>query len=202
MLLLIETTGVIFGLLCVYYAAKENTLTWPLGLVNVALFGILFWSQRLYVNVGLQVFYFVYSLYSWWMWRYGGAGRTVMKLSLTPERAWLPLIAVVPVATGLVGLGFDAYTDNPLPYWDAATVALSVVAQFMLTQKWLENWWVWIVANVIYIHLGLSGASYLFAALQVVYIALSVLGYVRWRRDLRLALERSGGTEDGSAPVA
>jgi len=188
-LTLIETGGVVLGLCSVYYAAKENELTWPTGIANVILFGVLFWANKLYVNVGLQIFFALYSVYSWWMWRYGGVGRQAMQLALTPDRAWWPVFAFVLAATLMLGLFFDFSTDNPLPYWDAATVALSVAAQFMLTQKWLENWWLWIVANVIYIHLGLSSQSYQFVALQGVYIALSVMGYRNWRRDLRLVAQ-------------
>jgi nicotinamide mononucleotide transporter len=183
-LALVETVGVLFGLLSVYYAAREDVLTWPAGLVNVVLFAILFWSNRLYLNVGLQGFYFLYSLYSWYMWLYGGEARSPLALSFTPGLAWPVLLLVA--ASGTLGMGwvFDVHTDNPQPYWDAATVALSVVAQFMLTRKWLENWAVWIVANLIYLGLGLWGANYQFAALQVVYIALSVMGYRRWSRSL------------------
>lgn len=181
---LVETIGVVFGLLSVYYAAREDLRTWPAGLINVVLFAVLFWAGRLYINVGLQVFYFFYSLYSWWRWRYGGHGGTVLPLALTPAGAWPWLLTSVVGATLAVGWGFDAWTDNPLPYWDAASVALSVVAQFMLTQKWLENWWVWIVANALYIYLGLAAGNWQFAALQVVYIALSVGGLRRWRQDL------------------
>lgn len=188
-LTLIETAGVVFGLLSVYCAAREDNLTWPAGLANVTLFGILFWANRLYINVGLQVFYFVYSLYGWWMWVYGGAGRRSLPLSLTPRRAWPPLAVLAASASLSLGWAFDRYTDNPLPYWDALTVALSVAAQFMLTHKWLENWWVWIAANLIYIYLGLSSSSYQFAALQVAYIALSLVGYRRWRRDWAKAAE-------------
>lgn len=189
LLTFIETAGVVFGLLSVYYAAREDNRTWPAGLANVVLFGILFWASQLYINVGLQVFYFVYSLYGWWKWVYGGAGRRALPLALTPRRVWFPLTALTAAGTLAFGWTFDRYTDNPLPYWDAATVALSVAAQFMLTHKWLENWGVWIAANLIYIYLGLASGSYQFAALQVVYIALSVMGYRRWRRDWARAAE-------------
>lgn len=184
-----ETLGVLFGLFSVYYAARDDILTWPATLLNVSLFAIWFWGHGLYINVGLQVFYFLYGVYGWWVWARGGAGRQPRRMGLTPDTAWAPLSVLVGAGTLGLGAVFDLATDNPFPYWDAATVALSVAAQFMLTQKWLENWWVWLPANTIYIYLALSSEppGYLFAGLQLVYIGLSIAGYAHWRRALGLA---------------
>ena len=183
----IETVGVIFGLLSVWFAVKEDNWTWPTGMVNSALFGLLFFGNRWYVNVGLQVIYILYNAYSWYMWLYGGQGRTAPVIGRTPRRAWWVLAVAVAVGTLVVGQIFERFTDDTVPYWDAVTVALSLVAQYMMTRKWLEHWGVWIVANVIYLGLGLTGQNYLFAGLQLVYIGLSLAGFVAWRKDWRAA---------------
>jgi len=180
---LIEVVGVIFGLFSVWFAVKEDNWTWPTGIVNCVLFGILFWSNRWYVNVGLQVLYIVYNLYSWYMWLYGGKGRTAPVIGRTPARAWWILWPVVGAATLVVGRMFTLYTDDTVPYWDAVTVALSLAAQYVMTRKWLEHWWVWIIANVIYLGLGIHNHNYAFAGLQIVNIALSAMGYLAWRKD-------------------
>jgi nicotinamide mononucleotide transporter len=184
---LIEVVGVIFGLLSVWFAVKEDNWTWPTGIVNCVLFGILFYGNRWYVNVGLQGLYIVYNLYSWYMWLYGGKNRTAPVIDRTPARAWGALVLAVVVATVLVGWVFTRYTDDTVPYWDAVTVALSLVAQFMMTFKWLENWWVWIIANIIYFGLGVNSGNYVFAGLQIVNILLSTMGYLAWRKDWRAA---------------
>ena len=184
---LVEVVGVIFGLLSVWFAIKEDNWTWPTGIVNCVLFGILFWGNRWYVNVGLQVLYVVYNLYSWYMWLYGGKGRTAPVIDRTPARAWWVLWPAVGVGTLAVGRIFTLYTDDTVPYWDAVTVALSLVAQYVMTRKWLEHWWVWIIANVIYLGLGVHNRNYVFAGLQVVNIVLSVMGYLAWRKVWRAA---------------
>ena len=81
----------------------------------------------------------------------------------------------------------DRWTDSNVPYWDAVTTVLSLVAQYMLAKKLLENWWVWIAANTLYIGLYVYKELHLVAGLQVVFIALSVMGYLRWKREYRLA---------------
>ncbi len=200
----LETVGVIFGLFSVWYAVKAHNATWWTGIVNSVLFGWLFFQARLYVNVLLQMIYVFYNLYGWYMWRYGGKDRTPPPVGLTPVRAWSVLAPAGVLAVWGVGWLFSMYTDNPLPYWDATTVGLSLVAQFMLAQKWLENWWVWVLANVIYLGLCAYTGLYQMAALQGVYIALSVIGYLAWwkelhRRGAPAGVPEVGVTEHGTA---
>lgn len=180
----VEIAGVITGLLSVYFAVKEDNRTWSIGILNAAMFGVMFFVGRYYVNVGLQALYVLYNLYSWRMWLRGGPQNTPPAPTRTPRAAWLPLLLAVAGFAVLFGWVFDNFTDGALPYWDALTTALSLVAQYALTRKWLENWGIWITANAIYIGLGVAGGNYWFAALQVAYIALSVSGYVRWRAEL------------------
>jgi nicotinamide mononucleotide transporter PnuC len=180
----VEILGVITGLLSVYYAVKEDNRTWSIGIVNALLFGVMFFVDRYYVNVGLQALYVAYNLYSWRMWLHGGLRHTPPAPSATPRAAWLPLLLAVAAFTAVFGWVFATFTDGLLTYWDALTTALSLVAQYALTRKWLENWWIWIAANCLYIGLGLASGSYWFAALQVAYIALSASGWARWRSEI------------------
>lgn len=180
----VEIVGVITGLLSVYFAVKEDNRTWSIGILNAAMFGVMFFVGRFYVNVGLQALYVLYNLYSWRMWLRGGPQNSPPAPTRTPRAAWLPLLLAVAGFTVLFGWVFATYTDGALPYWDALTTALSLVAQYALTRKWLENWGIWITANAIYIGLGVAGGNYWFAALQLAYIALSASGYVRWRAEI------------------
>lgn len=182
--LIFESLSLLTGLVSVYYAAREDIRTWPVGLVYAVVLAVVFWADRLYINVGLQGVYLLYNLYSWHGWRHGGADGQAPRIVLTPSSAWLPLGGALLLFTGLLGWGFDQWTDNPQPYWDAVTVALSLVAQYALTRKWLENWFIWITSNVIYMGLFLAATNYQLAALQVIYIALSVSGYQHWRTQL------------------
>ncbi len=191
--LAVELVGVITGLLSVYYAVREDNRTWSIGIVNAILFGVMFFVVRYYVNMGLQALYVVYNLYSWRMWLHGGPKNTPPAPTRTPRAAWLPLLLATAGFAVLFGWVFDRYTDGALPYWDALTTALSVMAQYALTRKWLENWWIWISANAIYIGLGVASGSYWYAALQVAFIALSAAGYARWRAEIDRRAAAVGG---------
>jgi nicotinamide mononucleotide transporter len=134
--------------------------------------------------VGLQVLYIGYNVYSWRVWRRGATPNQSSNPTPTPTGAWLPLGLATVAFTGLFGWFFAAFTDGALSYWDALTTALSLVAQYALTRKWLENWWIWIGANLIYIGLGVAAGNRLFAALQLAYIALSFSGWWGWRKQI------------------
>jgi len=181
----VEILTVITGLLSVYYAVKEDNRTWSIGIVNALLFGVVFFVDHYYINVGLQALYVVYNLYSWRMWLHGGPKRTPPSPAATPRPAWLLLLLAAAAFTALFGWVFATFTNGRLTYGDALTTALSLVAQYALTRKWLENWWIWITANLIYMGLFVASQTYWLAALQVAYIALSYSGWQRWRAEIR-----------------
>lgn len=186
-----EGIGTAAGFVCVWLIVRQNVFTWPLGIINNALFLIVLAQDRLYANVGLQAVFIALGFYGWWKWLYGGENRTELAVSrLRPTQLGLYALAWVLGAVALALLlqqlaRFAGLAPPSYVYWDSSITMASLIAQWMLTHKKIENWWVWIVAvNLSQIFLfGLKG-RYLMAGLQVAYIVLSVQGYAAWRRDL------------------
>jgi len=179
----LEATAVGFGLVAVYLATREHVASWPTGIVNVGIFCFLFWRAKLYAGAALQLVYLALSIYGWHQWLRGGAGRTPLPVSRATSRQWA--ILVPTFLAGGVGLGalLDRYTDSPVPFFDALLTASSLVAQWMLTQKLLENWVVWIVTDAVYVPLLVARGLAFTAAQYAVFLALAVAGLVRWRRS-------------------
>jgi nicotinamide mononucleotide transporter len=127
----------------------------------------------------------VLSVYGWYEWLYGGKGHSELVVTRTPRRQW-PVLAVAGVAAWL---GLAAITSRlpgaSIPYLDAGLVAISLVAQYQLTRKYIENWYIWIVANFVYIPMliykGLSFTAFNYAVYQI----LAVMGLIAWRRSMR-----------------
>ena len=180
----LELIGVALGLACVYLTVRENNWCWPTGIANNLLFIAIFIPARLYADSGLQVVYIALGLYGWYQWLYGGKGKTALPISRTRPRTWAILAAAAGGGTLLLSELLRRLTDSNVPFWDAVNTVLSLTAQYMLAKKLLENWWVWIAANLLYIGLYVYKQLYLVAGLQVVFIALSVMGYFRWRKEL------------------
>jgi nicotinamide mononucleotide transporter len=183
----LEAVAVVFGIVSVYLSTQENIWSWPTALVNVALFSALFLRSGLYSDTGLQVVYFVLSLYGWYEWLYGGAGRTAITVSRTSRKTWIVLGGVGVVAWALLGSITSRLPGTALPYVDAATTTVSLLAQWMMTRKLIENWLIWIAVDVVYVGMFIYKGLYLTAFNYGIYLALAVLGYIAWKRSLTTA---------------
>ena len=185
-----EVAGVLFGVVSVWLIVKENVWGWPTGLVNVGLFIVVFWQARLYADMGLQVVYVVLCSYGWWAWQHGKKGDGPLRVTRTPREALWLLAAAGGAGAGLLGFVLRGHTDAALPFWDSATTAFSLVAQWMQTRKWLENWWLWIAVDVVYVGIYVAKGLFLTAGLYAVFLALAIQGARSWSKSL--SPEREG----------
>jgi nicotinamide mononucleotide transporter len=180
----LEALAALFGVVSVYLSVRQNIWSWPTAIVNVALYTVVFYQSRLYADMGLQVIYVVLSFYGWYQWLYGGKNRTELQVSRTPRRVAFLLIVIGVAAAGSLGSLLHRTTNAALPYLDSATTATSLVAQWMMTRKLLENWLVWVAVDVVYIGMFIYKSLYITAGLYLVFLILSATGYFRWRRSL------------------
>ncbi|HEV8446516.1 MAG TPA: nicotinamide riboside transporter PnuC [Gemmatimonadaceae bacterium] len=180
----LELVAVIFGVVSVLLSVKEHIWSWPTALVNVALYFALFQSAGLYSDMGLQVVYFALSLYGWYEWLYGGKGRTTLKVSRTPARLWGILTGIGVATWAILGASTSHLSGVALPYVDAATTTTSLVAQYLMTRKMLENWTLWIVVDVVYIGMFIFKGLYLTAGNYAIYLILAVMGHIAWKKSL------------------
>jgi nicotinamide mononucleotide transporter len=146
---------------------------------------MVFYNSKLYADTGLQVIYVVLNAYGWYHWLYGGKNRTELPVSRTSARLWLLLVALGATGTALIGTLLSQKTDAALPYTDAATTSTSLVAQWMMTRKLVENWIIWVAVDVVYIGMYIYKSLFVTAVLYLIFLILSAMGYVQWRRSLR-----------------
>ncbi len=176
----LEIAGVATGILAVWLTTREHILCWPLGIVSVSLFILVFYDARLYGAMGLQVVYVLLASYGWHAWLRGGPGHERLRVSRVPGVAWPFLAGTALAGAGLLGGWLAFRTDAALPWTDATTTSASLVAQFMQTRKWIENWLVWLVVDVVYVAMYLSQGLAMTALLYAVYLGLAVLGWRQW----------------------
>jgi len=188
-----EVFGFLTGAACVALLVRQNIWNWPLGIANNLAFIVLFYRTGLYADVGLQGFYIVISVYGWWSWLHGGRDHGALAVSrVRPAVGLLLALAVALITAGLTWL-LRRYTNSTVPVLDSLITALSLVAQFMMTRKWIENWPVWIVANCISVGLLIYKGLYVTSALYLVYQVLCVMGLLEWRRALQREATSSAG---------
>ena len=181
----LEIAAVALALGMVACNIREIHWGWPLAAASSVLYLLLFTHSGLYGEAALQVFFAFIALWGWWQWLRGApdgqplavrrlGGRTRAGILLLGFGAWMA-----------VGGFLDRFTDSELPWADALPTALSVIGQILLGRKLIENWPVWLVVNVFSTGLFAWKALWLTAGLYALFAALSVLGWVVWRRAVR-----------------
>lgn len=179
----LEWVAAVAGAISVYLSARENIWSWPTAIVNVVLYALVFYQAKLYADMGLQVIYAVLSIYGWYEWLYGGKNRTTLRVSRASVREWLIAIPVGMVFWLALGRSTAMLPGVALPYLDAALATLSLVAQWMMTRKILENWVLWIVADIVYVPMYVYKGLPVTAALYAIFLGLAVLGLRSWWRS-------------------
>jgi nicotinamide mononucleotide transporter len=172
------------GAIAVWLSVRQNIWSWPMAIVNVALYAVVFYEAKLYADMGLQVVYAVLSVYGWYEWLYGGEGRTELRVTRTSFRQGAALGLIAGVGSMLLGALLHRSTDAALPFMDSFLSSTSLVGQWMMTRKKLENWLLWLVVDTLYVGMFIFKGLYLTAALYAVFLALAVKGYVDWRRSM------------------
>jgi len=179
-----EIVGVLTGILGVWLTTRQKIWCWPVGIVSVAAFIVVFFRAKLYAAMGLQVVYVGLLAYGWHAWLHGGEGQVALRVSRLPRRLAFGLAVAAAAATGIAGYWLRARTDEAMPYLDGFTTSFSLVAQWMQARKYLENWLLWVVVDVVYVGMSLSQGLTLTAGLYAVYVGLALLGFRDWRSSM------------------
>lgn len=181
---LTEDLGFITGALTVWLTVIENIWNFPIGIANDVFFCILFWQASLFADMGLQVLYILLGFQGWYLWLRGGKNQTALKVSSISVRELLILAFITVVATAGITIYLQHIQDSA-PFWDALTTVLSIMAQYMLNKKFIENWYVWMLADLIYIPLYAYEHLYLTGVVYVLFLIMCVMGVKAWRESRR-----------------
>jgi len=180
----LEITGFIFGVAGVILTIRKSIWCFPVGIVNVLITAYLVFNRTLFADTLQQLVYFVLLVAGWMKWRRAGPGGHVSVTRLSRHEA-LALSVVWIAGAATLGFLFSRYSSASYPYWDSAATALCFVAQWLIARRKIENWLLWMAANPVYIVLYLLKGLEGYAVLSVIYFALAVAGWYRWRENLQ-----------------
>ncbi|MEZ4455078.1 MAG: nicotinamide riboside transporter PnuC [Gemmatimonadales bacterium] len=181
---IVESVAVLFGIVAVWFNARQNVLGWVTGLVNVLLFTFIFYQSRLYALMALQVVFAAISLYGWYQWLRGGEDRGGRSVTRTPVPIGLALAAGVIAAAAGLGWALARFTPDQQPYLDAGISVVAMAAQWMMARKYYETWWIWIAVNLVAVPFFLLQSAWPTALQYTVYLVLAIGGLRQWRRSL------------------
>jgi nicotinamide mononucleotide transporter len=186
---LAEIIGTVLGVIGVWLMIRQNLWSWPVGLVQVAVYTWVFYGARLYSDAILQIFFFAIQGYGWWHWLRGKhtAARSEMPVTRLGGAALAGWIALGAIGTAGWGAAMQRNTDAALPYWDAFILAFSLIAQWLQARKILENWAGWLVVNSVAIGVYWAKDLRLTAGLYVIFWLMALWGWREWRQTMKVA---------------
>ncbi len=203
----IEAIGTIFGLINIWLASKEKYSNFYFGLVNVTLFGIIFFQIQLYSNLLLQIFFFAMNIYGLYSWRKHSQSTDNLKIHwLAKSHKIITIIismisitilsfyindvfaALTAICINLLNL-FGANLALPVvdpdlhPIIDSSITVLSIVAMILMTRKVAENWLIWCLINILSIYLYAIQGVYLMSIEYILLLFIAIKGSIEWIKE-------------------
>jgi len=179
---LLELVSFFLSVITVALTIRQIHWGWLFSIVSAALYAAVFFDAKLYGDMGLQVVFILVSIWGWWLWWRGddeSAPLVVTSLSfsqrLLSSFVWLVLFAALFYF-------LKNYTDTDVPYADGFLTAGSLLGQFLLSRKKIENWLIWIVVDILYVGLYVYKNLQLTALLYAVFVIMAVMGLRTWSK--------------------
>jgi len=182
---MLELTAVVFAIIYLILAVRENILCWFAAGISTLIFLAIFWDVKLYMESGLQVYYLAMAFIGWYQWRHANDGSTSLQISMWSMRQHLIALTLIAVLTFISGYLLNSGTDAQLPYLDSLTTWGSVITTVMVVRKVLENWIYWLVIDAISIYLYIDRELYFTSLLFAVYIVIIFFGWFSWSKSYK-----------------
>jgi nicotinamide mononucleotide transporter len=178
----LEITAVLLGIANILLIIRRSVWNFPVAIVMVTLYFVIFRDAKLYSDAGLQIFFAAVNLYGWWNWTRNKEESGIIVVRRMPALGYAFWIIGSIAAIWVWGAIMHAETDATYPYWDASVAILSMAGQILMARRFVENWHFWIVVNLISIPLYALKELYLTAGLYSLFLVLAVVGLVAWRK--------------------
>lgn len=206
----IEAVGTLAGLLCIWLASLEKIANYAFGLINVTLFAIIFFQIQLYASLLLQLFFFVANIYGWYAWsRQSSNNQALLQIRWLPLPKAIAWLVIIIAAIGLMTIFIDpvfafltkiAVTamqsiglnvsqpelqPDAYPFWDSSMMVLSIVAMILMTRKYVENWLLWTVINIISVVIFALQGVYAMSLEYLILTFIALNGSRMWIKSAR-----------------
>ena len=182
---MLQIVGTLLGLLYLWLEYKANIWVWIVGAIMPMVHGVLYLQSGIYADAAMQLYYVAAGIYGLFVWLRGEKrSEKRVDIQYTPKPWIFSLVAVYVVLHISLYFLLTEFTDSRVPLFDSMSTALSIVAMWMLSRKLVEQWLVWLVVDMISVGLYLYKGIPITAMLYMLYCALAVAGYMRWRKQV------------------
>lgn len=183
----LEIIGTIVGLIYLWLEYHASIYLWVASIVMPLIYIFIYHDAGLYADMGINIYYVIASIYGIICWRWGISRKnkkdasTALKITHTPTSRITPLSIISIALTFAIAYILITFTDSNVPWWDSVTTSLSIVAMWMMARKYIEQWWVWIVVDVISAGLYVYKELFFTAGLYALYAIIAYFGYKKWK---------------------
>ena len=183
----LEIIGTIIGLVYLWLEYHASIYLWVASVVMPVVYTFIFFDAGLYADMGIQIYYVLASVYGFICWKWAISRKTkeiateTLKIAHTPRRLIMPLSIVCTLLTFAIAFILISFTDSNVPWWDSVTTSLSIVAMWLMARKYIEQWWVWLVVDVVSAGVYIYKDLYFTAGLYALYAVIAYFGYKKWK---------------------
>lgn len=189
----LEFTGTIFNLASVWLVAKRNIWTWPVAMIGVILFGIMFYQIQLYADFFEQIYYFITGLWGWYLWQTGKEKEANGKVVITRNTRsvnvyWIAGIALTSIVATFLLTNLNTWLPDlfpepaSLPALDATTTVMSFAATILMIKRKVESWVLWVLVDIVAVGLYYYKEVPFVALLYLIFLGIATTGLVNWYR--------------------
>jgi nicotinamide mononucleotide transporter len=178
----LELVAALLGVISVWMVVRRQIWAFPIGIVMVCLYAVIFYQAKFYADTALQGVYVILQAQGWYVWaKSPKASDDRILVRRLRAGQWALTTALAVFGTLAIGYYLKQHTDAALPYVDALTTSVSLIAQWWMNTKYLENWLLWIAVDVVYLFQYSYKALYLTTGLYAVFLVMALIGYREWR---------------------
>ncbi len=185
-LIILEAIAFVFGIVSVWFAKKANILVYPTGIICTVITVYILYVSEYFGDMMMNFYYSVMSIYGWWNWSRKKDNKTIIPISRTNKKEkqiGVLFFVLTMIVTFLVYKGYDY--DMQIPnYIDVVTSGIFFTAMWYMANKKLENWTLWIIANLITIPLYAYRGLGMLSLQYIIFTILAIQGYIEWKKTL------------------
>lgn len=198
----LEIFGTIIGLVYLWLEYRASIYLWIAGIIMPAIYIFVYYDAGLYADFGINIYYLIAAIYGWFFWMWGrrkgkaanktqtGTASTATSQELpiihTPWKYYIPLAITFIISFFLIAWILIDFTDSNVPWLDSFTTALSIVGMWMLARKYIEQWFAWIVVDIVCCGLYIYKDLYFTSALYGLYSIIAIFGYFKWKKLMKM----------------
>lgn len=182
----LEIIGVIVGFAYLYLEYKASIYLWIASIIMPAIYLVVFYDAGLYADTAINIYYLVIAIYGFFAWKYGSGKSRELPITHITARQGIAMVILYAVMQVAVWLALKHFTDSDVAWFNALTSALSIVGMWMLARKYIEQWLVWIVVDILSAALYGYKGLYLTAILYVAYAVIAIFGYRKWKQLMKI----------------